>query len=798
MNVERRPLALLLPLLLAACDSGGDAAEPTPDAARTPTPDAAAPAADAARDATPTPDSTGRDATPPAPDAAPPEPDFAVLTGPDLTGFVDPFIGTQGEGNVIPGPAVPRGMVKLSPDSELNVGTIDAYDWDAARISGFSHTHLEGPGGSFNGYSQILVTAQGGTPGQLPARLGSAISHDAEDAAPGVYSVTLQDWNIRAALTATAHCGVHAYTFDAGGPSQIILDAGFSRGRSLGGEVNLTHGDTVEGFGRYQVNPLISAGLAATDPHTGEATVYFSARLDRPYAATSGTYASGASRAAFLDVDPAPGDTLTLRVGISYISVEQARASREAECEGRSFEHVRRAAAAAWNAHLSRVEVEGGTDAERRIFYTALYHTFLQPTDATEDGRFFSGWDRVGRVETTTGRHLIDDWCAWDTARTTHPLHALLDPGSRDDVVQAFLHSAEAGGWMAKSTWNAMGDARCMTGNLQFCAVADAWHKGFRAADPEALWAAVWKGSTEDSHNALENSLCGYLNQGTPPDYRDLGYVSQQCDSDQGASMTLEYATSDACAARLAADLGKDEEAAMLRARAENWRNVFDPALDFARPRNRDGSWMEPFDPTSIVGFTEADSWIYTWHVPQDVCALVEAMGGREAFGAKLDAFFDQGHFDMGNEPDFHAPFLYDYVGQAAKTQARVRDLLAQRFGDTPGGLPGNDDAGATSAWIVFAMLGLYPVAPDADAYALASPVFERAVLHLAPPEGAPVDFVIEAPGASPTRRYIQSVTWNGQPVVTPRLAYADLIQGGTLHFELGEQPSAWGDSLCP
>jgi hypothetical protein len=230
-----RPLTAVLASLAvaAACDSGGTAAAPPPDAARSPVEDAAP---------TPTPDAAptpAPDAAPPTPDAAPPEPDFAVLTGPDLTGFVDPFIGTQGEGNVVPGPAVPRGMVKLSPDSELSVGTIDAYDWDAPRISGFSHTHLEGPGGGFNGYSQILVTAQGGTPGQLPARLGSAISHDAEDAAPGVYSVTLQDWDIRAALTATAHCGVHAYTFDAGGPSQIILDAGFSRGRSLGGEVNL-------------------------------------------------------------------------------------------------------------------------------------------------------------------------------------------------------------------------------------------------------------------------------------------------------------------------------------------------------------------------------------------------------------------------------------------------------------------------------------------------------------------------------------------------------------------------------
>lgn len=743
-------------------------------------------------------------AAPAALDAAPQPPDFAVLTSPDQTGLVDPFIGTRGEGNVIPGAAVPRGLVKLSPDSELGLGTIDAYEWDAARVTGFSHTHLEGPGGSFNGYSQILVVAQGGTPGQLPARLGSAISHDDETASPGYYAVTLQDWDVRAEMTATARCGVHRYTFRRGGPSQIIVDAGFSRGRSLGGEVTLVGGDTVEGVGRYQVNPLISAGLAATDPHTGEAAVYFSARSDHDYAESSGTYASGAARAAFLDLSPSPGEAVVLRVGISLISTEQARANREAECEGRDFEHVRRAAAAAWNERLARVELDGGTEVERRVFTTALYHTFLQPTDASEDGRFFSGWDRQGRVIEAAWRHHIDDWCAWDTARTTHPLHALLDPASREDIVRSYVHSYEAGGWMAKSSWNALGDARCMTGNLQFCIVADAWRKGLVAEAPEALWEAVWKGSTEDSHNALEGSLCGYLNQGTPPDYRDLGYVSHQCDADQSASMTLEYSTSDACAARLAEDLGHDEEAAMLRARSENWRNVFDAALGFARPRNRDGTWLEPFEPTAATGFTEADSWKYTWHVPQDVCALVTAMGGPEAFAAKLDAFFEGGHFDMGNEPDFHTPFLYDFVGQGAKTQDRVRTLLAQHFDDTPGGLPGNDDAGATSAWIVFAMLGLYPVAPADDGYALAAPVFERAVIHLAAPgAGAgdpprPVDFVIEAPGASSQNRYVQSVTWNGLPLDRPRLAHSELIGGGTLHFELGPAPSGWGEALCP
>ena len=789
-----RHTALLLGWVTPACGGSGGGASSAPDAA-IPIPDAALPdmaPPDAAPadmavfnpDATPRPDMAPPDALPPLPELPP----------------VDPFIGTVGEGNVFPGAAMPRGLVKLSPDSVLSQGAIDSYDGATDRILGFSHTHLEGPGGSFNGYSQILVTADAAPPGALPPDYGSEIDHDPADelGAPGYYAVTLKDWDVRAELTATPLCGVHRYTFHRAGPGQIVVDTGPNRGRALGGEVTLVDDRTVEGSGHYQVNPLISTGLAATDPHTGESTVYFSLSLDRPYAATSATFKSGQSPGAHLDLaDLAPGESVTVRVGISLISAVQARANRVEQCEGLSFDGARLRAAEAWADRLGRVEVVGGSDSERRIFETALYHSFLQPADATEHGRFFSGWDRVGQIVDAGGanpnQYYTDDWCGWDTARTTHPLHALLDADTRTDVAASFLHSYTAGGWMAKATWSALGDSRCMTGNFQFCVVADIVHKGLAGPelDRDALWEAVRKGSMEDSHNLLENSLCGYLGQGTPPDYVDHGYISQECDTDQSASMTLEYATADACVARLAADLGRPDDAAFFTARAENWRNVFDTTLGFARPRHRDGSYVEPFDPTAASGFTEADSWKYSWHVPQDVCALVSAMGGRAVFLAKLDEFFDAGHFDMGNEPDFHAPFLYNFVGEAAKTQDRVRTLLATQFRDTRDGLPGNDDSGATSSWIVFAMLGLYPVAPADDGYVIASPVFERSVLHMAH------DFTILAPGASADNRYIQSATLNGAPLDRPYVAYEDVAAGGTLELEMGAAPSAWGGALC-
>jgi predicted alpha-1,2-mannosidase len=268
---------------------------------------------------------------------------------------------------------------------------------------------------------------------------------------------------------------------------------------------------------------------------------------------------------------------------------------------------------------------------------------------------------------------------------------------------------------------------------------------------------------------------------------------------DQSASMTLEYAFNDFCIAQFAEAIGKDAEAATFRQRSNNWKNVFDASLGFARPRNRDGTWVEPFSPTDYQkGFTEADSWKYTWHVNQDVCGLVEAMGGAAEFEAKLDEFFAGGHYSMDNEPDFQVPWYYDFVGRASKTQALTRDLLATHFRNEPGGLPGNDDSGATSSWIVFAMIGLYPVAPSDPYYAITAPVFEKTVLRIDPERKEGIEFVIEAKDVSDANRYIQSATLNGVALDVPRIAHADIARGGSLVLKMGPQPSTWGKALCP
>jgi predicted alpha-1,2-mannosidase len=736
-----------------------------------------------------------------------------ALTGqyPDLGQYVDPLIGTRGAGNVVPGAAVPHGMVKLSPDTNAGAGSIDAYDYDNDRIEGFSHTHLEGPGGSSSGYSQILITAMTGVAGIVEERYSSAFAHDTEVAAPGYYAVTLADYGVRAELTATRRCGLHRYTFDAAADAHVIVDVGHARGDPVDGHIEVVGTDTVQGYGVYQVYPAVALGVGASAPGTtGVSTVYFVARSSRPFGGfgtwqgeslSAGTsIAAGKRIGAVLDYAAAAGDTVEVRVGLSFISVDQARAALDCEVGSRTFEEIRAEAASRWDRLLSRVEVEGGTDDQRRALYTALYHSLLQPADYTEDGQFWSGADGTGAVfKARDWRFYTDDWCIWDTFRTTHPLLTLVEPEVPADMVRSLVHLYQQGGWMPKCPWNATGDSRDMTSNPQFCVVADAWAKGYRDFDTDAAWAALRKGSLEDSHNPFESTLCGYFNQGTPPDYVSLGWVPHECDGTQSASMTLEYAYDDWCVATFAAALGHGDDEALFRTRAQSYRNVFNPTYGFMQPRRRDGTWVEPFDPTGSTGFTEANSWQYTWSVQHDVCGLVELMGGADAFTARLDEFFAGAHFAADNEPDFHTPFLYNYVGAPAKTQELVRALLDAAYSSRPDGLPGNDDAGATSSWYVFAALGLYPVTPGEPVYALASPIFTRATLHVDPDRHPGVDFVIEAPAASPENLYVQAATLNGVPLDEPRLDHDAIMAGGTLLLEMGPAPSSWGSTpRCP
>ncbi len=736
---------------------------------------------------------------------------------PDLAVFVDPRIGTDGSGNVAVGAAVPHGWVRLGPNTANEALDIAAYRWSATQIEGFTHTQLSGAGGSGYGYSHLLVMpVTGGAELTGPSVWRAGFSHEDERVEAGYYRVRL-DTGVVAELTATGLAGLHRYTFPAG-RARLVLDVGHSLGKSVGGRVEPVDARTLRGYGDYQVHPtiafLLGDGLAGSGRlPTGSLRVYFTARLSRDAAAVSvaprgapcpscAEAAEGSDLVAEWELGTVPeGDVVDVEVGVSLVDeatalrnldgeVDAALALRPVEGAVGRFEAVRAAARYAWNTRLSRAQVEGPDDA-KTVFYTALYHTLLQPADLTERGPsgpvFSTAFDGVRRTHPAgQRRYYTDDWCGWDTFRTSHPLRTLLEPDVMGDLVESYVHAWREGGWLDVCPWAAAGYSRVMIGNTAFPMVADAVLKGLDDFDHEDAWSALLQSADHYLENPLAEGACGYLELGTPDAYRALGYVPDECDPTQAASMTLEYAYQDGCLATVAERWGHAADAERLRLRSGSWRNHWNPAVQHMQSRLASGAWREPFDPadgSASSGFVESTAWTYTFHVPHDVPALVELLGGEAGFRAKLDTFFDGGHFDMGNEPGFHIPWLYALAGAPGETSRRVRALLAAHFSNAPGGLPGNDDSGATSAWAAFSQLGLYPVSLADARYVLGSPVFDQATLSLVP--GGP-PLVIRTNRASPEAVALTGATLDGVAVTTPWLTHEQLLGARELVLELG------------
>jgi predicted alpha-1,2-mannosidase len=722
----------------------------------------------------------------------------------DLTKYVDLLIGTDGAGNTVPGACVPFGAVKVSPDSYKPENSVDSYDYKAPKIQGFSHFHLEGPGGSGYGYSMVSLTPQVGALRLSPDESALKFTHEGEVATPGYYRVSLEDGQILAELTASRHCAMHRYAFDGVQEKRVILDMGQTRGAVILSEVHIENDGEVLAKGVYQVHPLI-ATLVDKSPEgeTGRVTVYASLRFE-PAPKSITTYnqtglkpsaheVSGERTGVVVEFEASEPITVTATVGVSLVSFEQARSNRISQCDGRTFEDLVLEAKSQWNAMLNRIQVEGGSEKEKRMFYTALYRALMQPADYAEKPLSFCGFFGEDRSCENKGDFslFLDDFCIWDTYRTTHPLQMLIVPEMIGGMIQTLVFLGEQGGFMPKCTWIAKGDSRIMTANPQFCFVADAVVKGFKGFDMEKAYALMRKGSMEDENPVEGASLCGYFNRGTPEEYVKNGYVSRECDIDQSASMTLEYAYDDYCVHKVAQFLGKEEDSGMFLERSKNYKNVFNPEHGFMQQKDKNGNFVEPFDPSkSGMGFTEGSSWEWTFSVPHDFCGLAKLLGGREALEAKLDKFFSEKHFTMDNEPDFHIPWIYTAIGVPEKTQALVRDIVTDWFDDTPSGLPGNDDAGATSAWLVFAMIGLYPVTPSDGVYVVAAPFFDKVFLQLG--ESGKV-FEIRAPMASSGYRYIKSMSLDGKALDKPIISHAQILSSSVLELTLSETPTGFG-----
>jgi predicted alpha-1,2-mannosidase len=728
-----------------------------------------------------------------------------------LTDLVNPFIGTENEGNTYPGAAVPFGMVQFSPDTGHNTG----YDYSQSRIRGFSLVHLSGVGCGLGGDLPVLPTTGDVTETDY-AKYAAAFSHDDETASPGYYQVGLGS-GIRAELTATARTGVQRYTFPATGKANVLLNAGQSLHRKVSTRVEILDNRTVR-------TAITGRGFCQdTQPYT----VYTVTRFDRPFTA-HGTWDGSAVTAgsatgadgAYVRFDTTKDRTVEATTALSYVDAHGAAVNLRAE-GGRSFDAVRGAARRTWERRLEDVRVEGGGDTLRRTFYSSLYRSFLAPNIGSDaDGRY-TGWDQ--RAHRAKGFTYYQNWSLWDTYRTQSQLLSLLAPHEARDMAISVIRIDEESGWLPKWGYGTA-ETNIMTGDPVTPFLTNAYQQGLLKGWEQRAYRALKKNADgtppADSPAVGREANQEYIANGYAPHIDGRPHAKPgDSDYDHGASATLEYALSDAMLARMARDLGHDADAARYAARAQSYRNIFDPSTGFFRARDASGAFTGPADPAQSTGFHEGTSWQYQWLVPQDLPGMVDLIGGRQAANDRLDSFFayrqlltdpaktarevwvngpyayyNADKYNPQNEPDLIAPYTYLSTGQPWKTTDVVHAALTL-FTDGPTGMTGNDDLGTMSAWMVLSSIGVFPVQPGYDTWGLSTPVFDRVDLTLDRryyPRGG---FTITAPGTSGADRYIQSARTDRTAYGKTYLTTDALRSLRSLSFTVGPQPSEWGTS---
>ena len=606
----------------------------------------------------------------------------------DLASYVDPFIGTANGGDTFPGADVPFGMVQWSPD---NSGGPGGYSYSGHTLRGFSLTHLSGAGCSAYGDVPFLpVTA-----------LPSGDPANAESATAGYYSVTLSS-GVRAQLTVTQRTGFGRFTYPSGTQPVMLIKAGTSANRSGGATVSVV-GD----------NEVVGAETSGGFCGAGDTyTVYFAVQFQQPFGAfgtwngaltQAGSRAGvGAGTGAYVVATPAAGGVVRMKVGVSFVSTQNAVANLKAEDPGWSFQAVRAKATATWNRMLSAITVTGGTHAELTTFYTALYHSLLQPNVFSDVNGQYLGFD--GRVHQARGYTQYANFSGWDIYRSEVQLLSLLAPQQTSDMMQSLVNDAAQGGWLPK--WPlANGYTGVMNGDSADPIIADAYAFGARSFNVKSALAAMVHGAT-----VVGSAPGGYVERPGLSSYLSLGYEAGH------AATTLEYNTDDFAIAQLAQALGDTSIAQRFMRRAQGWQFLIDPASGFLEPLNAAGVFPSQFNPTSQAGYREGDAYQYNWLVPFNVAGLAQSLGGAATVIPRLNSFFQQlnagpdaANYWAGNEPGLETPWEYDFLGDPSATTAVVRSVLATLYTPTPGGLPGNDDLGAMSSWYVWAAMGMYP-----------------------------------------------------------------------------------------
>ncbi|MFL6257748.1 MAG: GH92 family glycosyl hydrolase [Pyrinomonadaceae bacterium] len=737
----------------------------------------------------------------------------------DATRQVDPFVGTansplpdylggNASGNTFPGATLPFGMVQFSPDTENGFGTEDrgSYIHRDTAIRAFSLTHLSGPGCPVFGDVPFMPFAGRveQSPATAPAGYIAKFSHDREHASPGFYEVALES-GVRVRLTATTRTGFALFDFPRGTPATLL--AGVGRNASGVQEAEWR----AEGDRRM-------SGMVASGAFCGTRNryvLYFAAEFDRAFDSfgswdgdrvTAGVSPArgGKQTGGYVTFDNASGGTVRMKVGVSYVSVEKARANLRAENSGWNFDAVRARAQARWNEALGRIQVRGGTEAETKVFYTALYHTLLHPTTFGDADGEYLGFD--DRVHKTQGHTQYTNFSGWDIYRSESPLIAWLFPEEASRMAQSLVNDAEQGGGGLPKWPVANDESGAMYGDPAVPIIASTWAFGARDFDTRAALKVMLRGATDPEVKSKTYPVRPGL-----ADFLKYGYIPMEQKGLRGSpSVALEYEIADFSLAQFARAQGDEKTAAEMMRRAQLWTRLFDPETRYIRGRWADGSWLPGFDfkamlykpelawrPESHKSYVEGNAAQYTWMIPHNLRAVVERIGGNEAVVKRLDSFFtelnagpDRPYFFIGNEPVFPVPWVYNYAGQPWKTQATTRRVLTELFTPDPGGIPGNDDLGATSSWIVFAAVGLYPIIPGVGGFSVNSPVFPEIDIRL---KGGRV-LSIKGRGAGAQSPYVQSLSLNGRPYERTWIPYESIARGGTLDFTLGPEPNRrWG-----
>ena len=729
----------------------------------------------------------------------------------DLTGYVNPLSGTLGSGFPMVAASRPFGMMELGPNTGHPLMedpvNYDGYAYGDSMIRGFALTHFDGAGIHIAGDLPFMPTT--GLINTDPKRFASAFSHAQETAQPGYYAVNLLTYRTEVEMTSTARAAIVRMTYPAKVNANVLFDVSRSIPGLHPGAATIVGDRAVAGWMRSENAP---SGYL----------LYFTAVFDRPFKAfgtwSGGTVAAGSratagsANGAFVTFDTTSAPVVQMRLGMSYVDAAGATANLAAEIPaGTSFNSVRAAAHDDWNRHLHDIEVAGGVGDQLQTFYSNLFRALSMPSlfdDA--DGRYFGFDHAVHQVE--AGHHHYTSLSMWDTYRTQNPLLALIEPGVEHDVGISLLDDYDQNRQVIPRWVQAGNDDGIMGGDSGSAFVADLVMRGvLHGAEAQRAYAALIHQATTLPPVWPRSHLDAYLQK---------GYIPQQA-SDIGAALTQEYAIDDNAVLGIARALGTPADAAALRRRVDNWKNLLDPNGHYIRPRNSDGTWANPtvlgpltvpWTPDFQDGYQEGTGWQYLWLEPHDVAGLSSALGGPKPTLKRLDTFFSQAladipyvapvaqqyisvfgiyyignQFTPANETDLQTPWYYDWLGQPWKTSQVVRAAM-QTYNSRPDGMPGNDDTGTMAAWYVMASIGVYPVTPGVPAFELNSPAYESVTIHLGAPDRS---FTITAPGASSVNKYIQAAALDGAAFDRAYLTQCDIHPGGRLAYTVGPNAGA-------